>query len=101
MNVTILTEEQTRNIAIEGGKEALALFIKSFLPDFKKSAEPKEEDQQFTPKQLAEYWQCHIETIRLKKRKGEIPFYQVGRKIMFKKSEIDALTANPVFKSGL
>lgn len=57
------------------------------------------EDEHFTPKQLAEYWGVHKETILQQKRKGLIPFHQAGgRKFFFKKSEIDQLTAHPVNK---
>jgi excisionase family DNA binding protein len=61
-------------------------------------AEPLKDDQLFTVKQLAEYWQCHEQTIMQKKRKGELPFFQHGRKLFFRKSEVDALTANPIDK---
>jgi excisionase family DNA binding protein len=59
-----------------------------------------EADQRFTVKQLAEYWQCHEQTIMQKKRKGELPFIQHGRKVLFSKNAIDKLTSNPVSKSG-
>lgn len=101
MTVNLLTEDQARSMAVESGKQALAMFIEAFMPDFNKPAQPLADEEHFTPKELAKYLKCHVETIRLKKRNGELPFHQHGRKIIFKKSEIDALTANPVFKSGL
>jgi excisionase family DNA binding protein len=103
MGVIILTEEQVRSMAIESGKAALQDFIKSFFPNFpdlSTSQKQPEQDQMFTVKQLAEYWQCHEQTIMQKKRKGELAFYQHGRKLMFRKSEIDKLTANPLPKKG-
>lgn len=100
--LNICTEDQIRAIAAESAERAVQNFVIKFMPSFimpdpvPPAAAPKEEN--LTPRQLANYWQCHIETIRQKKRKGELPFYQIGRKIFFKKSEIDALTANPLPK---
>ena len=101
MSVEILTREDAKWIADESAKQAVALFIETMGEGYFENTKPKPiADVNFTPEQLADYWHCHIETIRLKKRKGEIPFYQIGRKIIFKKSEIDKLTANPLSKKG-
>jgi excisionase family DNA binding protein len=98
MNVNILTEEQAKTMATECGLVAVQLFIERYLPDFQISQKPVEQDKMFTVADLAEYWGCSIQSIRQKKLKAELPFYQHGRTILFKKSEIDALTANPLPK---
>ena len=99
MSVNILTEDQAKSLAVECGQEAISLFIKRFFPDFPKQVTAeKESDELFTVKQLAAYWQCHTQTIMLKKRKGELPFTQHGRKLLFRKSIIDKLTDNPLPK---
>ena len=98
--MNILTEDQARQIALESGKQAIRLFIDQYFPDFPNVASIVEADQRFTVKQLAEYWQRHEQTIMQKKRKGELPFIQHGRKLLFSKNAIDKLTANPVSKSG-
>ena len=84
MSVNILTEDQAKSIAVASGQEAIELFVKRFFPDFPKVPKSTDSsDQLFTVKQLAEYWQCHEQTIMQKKRKGELPFFQHGRKLMF------------------
>lgn len=101
MTVNLLTEEQAKTMATECGLAAVQLFIEKYLPgfpDFPIACEPAVKDQMLTPKQLAEYWGCHIQSIRQKKLKGELPFFQHGKKVLFRKSEIDALTANPLPK---
>jgi excisionase family DNA binding protein len=96
MSLTILTEDQAKRIAID----AIELFIEKYLPNFSYQAPPPppEENNLLTVKQLAEYWQCHEQTIMQKKRKGELPFVQHGRKLFFRKSEIDKLTSHKVDK---
>ena len=101
MGINILTEEQAKAMATECGLAAVQLFIEKYLSSFQdcqRAPVAAEKDQMMTVKELAEYWGCHIQSIRLKKQKGELPFYQHGRTILFKKSEIDALTANPLPK---
>lgn len=107
MSVNILTDDQAKNIALD----AIELFVKRFFPSGfpdlaispSQSAPGKQNtsDTLLTVKQLAEYWQCHQQTIMQKKRKGQLPFVQHGRKLFFRKSEIDALTATPADKRFL
>lgn len=40
--------------------------------------------------ELAMYLKCSLPTIHKYKKDGVIPFYRLGRKVYFKKSEIDA-----------
>ena len=98
MNVNILTDEQAKAMATECSIAAVKLFIEKFLPDFPTAPSAIEKDQMLTTKQLAEYWNCHVQSIRQKKLKGELPFFQHGKKVMFSKNAIDALTANPLPK---
>jgi hypothetical protein len=101
MTVNLLTDEQAKVIATQSGIAAVQIFIEKFFPGFPnypKVPETKNDDQMLTSKQLAEYWGCHIQSIRQKKLKGELPFFQHGKKVMFSKNAIDALTANPLPK---
>lgn len=82
--------------------EARLATIENLLLDIKHPrAEPiqhslsSDKDQNFTIPQLAEYLNCHIQTVMKQKREGLLPFYQTGRKIFFKKLEIDRLTSVP------
>ena len=90
MNVNILTEEQARSIAIECSTQVLQAMMEKFSISIPNPQPDK--DTMFTPKQLAEYWQCHIQTIHSKKLKGELPFFQNGRVVLFSKKAIDKLT---------
>ncbi len=40
-------------------------------------------------KELADYLNCSISTIRNLLRKGELPHFRIGKKIYFKKESID------------
>jgi len=62
--------------------------------------QPLEDDETFTIQGLAKYWNCHYQTIINKKNSGVIPFHQIGKKVFFKKSEVDAITAIPALKNG-
>lgn len=103
MSVFILTEEQSKKMASDCASIALQDFIKQYCPNLINNEPEKvaEKDTLFDTKEFAEYWKCHPETIRQKKRKGELPFIQHGRKLLFRKSEIDKLTANPLSKKGI
>ena len=70
----------------EATVRALENFSKNFIP---KEVPSVVKEENFTITQLAEYWQCHVQTVMKKKKAGLIPFYQSGRKVFFKKSEID------------
>lgn len=48
------------------------------------------EDARLTIPELASYLKCSLPTIHKYKKDGLIPFYRLGRKVYFKKSEIDA-----------
>jgi excisionase family DNA binding protein len=70
--------------------------IESLLLDLKHGVKPeafnKEEtitEVKFNITQLGQYLGCSIQTIHNLKKDGIIPFYRLGRKVYFKKSEID------------
>lgn len=48
-----------------------------------------EPEQTFTIPQLAEYLNKSVSAVRGYKRNGKIPYYQTGKAIYFKKSEVD------------
>lgn len=73
--------------------EGIEEFSKKFLTNINEQKPKKESENLFTVKQLAEYWQCHTQTIHKKKKAGLLPFFQHDRKILFRKSDIDKLTS--------
>ena len=40
---------------------------------------------------LARYLDCSVQTVHNLKKEGILPFYRLGRKVYFKKSEIDGI----------
>ncbi|BAU54658.1 helix-turn-helix domain-containing protein [Mucilaginibacter gotjawali] len=52
------------------------------------------QDQRFDSKGLSDYLGCTPQTICVYKKRGVFPFYQTGRTIYFKKSEVDAALAS-------
>lgn len=51
-------------------------------------------EQTFTIKELAAYLKVTVCTIQAYKRKRVFPFYQTGRTVFFKRSEVDAAMAS-------
>ncbi len=69
--------------------------IESLLLSIKhKDADPLEQslspEQKFSIKELAAYLKCTKATIHSYKRRKVFPYYQTGRTVYFKKSEIDS-----------
>lgn len=52
-----------------------------------KQQKQKESDEHFNIKQLAEFLRCSKVSIHKYKKKG-MPFYRIGRKVLFKKQEV-------------
>jgi excisionase family DNA binding protein len=98
--VIVTSEAEIMSMVKECFSQELEAFANRFFPNGLKQTELVEPDQKFTVKQLSEYWQCHPQTIMQKKRKGELPFFQHGRKLLFSKRAIDQLTANSVQNPG-
>jgi excisionase family DNA binding protein len=55
---------------------------------------------QFDIAGLANYLNCSVQTIHNLKKSGEIPFYRLGRKVYFKKREIDEIARVAKIKGG-
>lgn len=90
--IVVTTETDIQQLIESSLTKLFDEFAAKFCPSVTARTETPKEDESFTVQQLAEYWQCHPQTIFNRKRSGELPFYQSGRKIFFKKSEIDKLT---------
>lgn len=53
----------------------------------------------FTVKELSNYLNCSVSTVRSLVRKREIPFFRIGSKLYFKKSAIDLWIQNQELKN--
>lgn len=63
--------------------------------------QPQEPDEKLSRTQLAKYLDKTLPTIDRYKANGVFPFYQTGRTIYFKKSEVDkALKVQSLTKKG-
>jgi len=54
------------------------------------SIQPEKQDSKklYSMKELAEFLECSVPTAQKIKNSGKIPFYQIGRKVMFDKDEV-------------
>lgn len=68
--------------------EALLLSIKHPEPSL--NLLDSEPEKQFTISELAAYLKCTKATIHAYKNRQVFPYYQTGRTVYFKKSEVDA-----------
>ena len=50
---------------------------------------PAEQPKTFTISELADYLKCTKATIHAYEKRGVFPYYQTGRTVYFKKSEVD------------
>lgn len=101
MGLKIITEEEAKLMAIECGNQVFLMCLEKFFPNTSQPQQGADKDILFTKKELAAYWKCHEQTIINKKLKGELPFIQHGRKLLFRKSEIDKLTTVSLSKKGI
>ena len=86
--LTSLTTPEVRQLF----KEELSKFFNDFNSPTPLQSETSE---QFTISELADYLKCTKATIHAYKKRGVFPYYQTGRTVFFKKSEVDAaLSAN-------
>lgn len=53
----------------------------------KKSEDNANREEHFNIKELAEFLKCSKVSVHMYKKKG-LPFYRIGRKILFKKTEV-------------
>ncbi len=83
---------------IEMSEESLSRLIQknvlAALATFKPEPEIILDDERLTIQQLAGYLNVSKATIQAYKKRGVVPFYQTGRTVYFKKSEVDAALAN-------
>lgn len=79
-------DQELKDFIREAIKEVLTEELLSLRPIEKKE---REEEVVFTIAELAKYLKCSLPTIHAMKKEGLIPFYRLGRKVYFKKSEID------------
>jgi excisionase family DNA binding protein len=63
--------------------------LEIFFEKHNQSPVSKEEIQQFTISELAAYLKCTKATIHAYKKRGIFKYYQTGRTVYFKKSEVD------------
>ena len=74
---------------IERSFEVIASYISGLGEKAPDPESPDQEDIKFNIDELAEYLKCSKVTIHNYKRNGALPFYQVGRTVLFKKSAVD------------
>jgi hypothetical protein len=68
--------------------------VLSALSSTQSQAKPTEEEQRFNPRELGVYLNRTPQTITAYKKRGIFKYYQTGRTIYFKKSEVDAALAS-------
>lgn len=69
--------------------------LTSFFAEFKQTPPPPVEiDQNLSISELAEYLKVSTVTIQKYKSRGIFKFYQAGRTVFFKKSEVDLALAS-------
>lgn len=90
--LTSLTTPEVRQLF----KEELSKFFAEHQP----AASSIEVNDQFTIAELADYLKCTKNTIQVYKRRGIFPYYQTGRTVFFKKSEVDKALAVGTKKKG-
>ncbi len=79
-------QKEIRTLVRDEQRAVLIEFFGDNLP--KPAAEPQPE-QEFSISGLAHYLNCTKATIHAYKRRGVFPYYQTGRTVYFKKSEVD------------
>lgn len=78
--LTTLDTDDIKSIVIEAIKEANE---QTRLPN-----ESPEDEVYFDQKQAANFLRISLPTIIKWKKQGKLPYYQEGRKVLFKKSEL-------------
>lgn len=62
---------------------------------------PAEQPKTFTIGELADYLKCTKATVHAYKKRGVFPYYQTGRTVYFKKSEVDTALEVDSKKKGV
>lgn len=81
----IITEKEILNSLISTAVQDAVSKILENLP----SQSAPEPDERLTRQQAAKYLNCTLPTLDRYREQGRIPYYQTGRTIFFKRSEID------------
>jgi excisionase family DNA binding protein len=79
-------------LSIEEYIELTRTIVLSVLEEQKSESEPralKDKEETFNIPQLAEFLRCSLVSIHNYKKAG-LPFYRIGRKVLFKKDEVMA-----------
>ena len=79
--LTYLTKPEIEKIIQEG--------LQNYFQNTKIESSEKEADKLFSIRELAIYLKCSIATIHAYKKRKAIPYFQIGRKVFFKKSDVD------------
>jgi len=66
--------------------------LKAIVAEKLTTPEGYEPDVTMTPEEVAKYLGCTVQNVHDKKNKGNLPFHQIGRKIFFKKKDVDDAT---------
>lgn len=74
---------------IEHRLDAIEKLIEKVLLRLDQEKPQQDADQNFTIDELAKYLKCSKVTIHRYKKDGMFPFYKAGRKIYFRRSEVD------------
>ncbi len=77
-------------ISLENFELLIKKSVTAALASIQPTPTPIEESQQFTISELAAYLKCTKATIHAYKNRGIFKYYQTGRTVFFKRSEIDA-----------
>lgn len=81
-------------ISLESLEQLILKSVRAALTQSQPSvAAPSEESVKFTISELAEYLNCTRATVHNYKNRNVFKYYQTGRSVYFKKSEVDAALA--------
>jgi predicted DNA-binding transcriptional regulator AlpA len=83
---TFLTRDDVKTAVLEALSES----------QFLKTSAPEPEVYIYGLQNLAKFLGIGVTTAWSLKKQGRLPYYQAGKKLYFKKSEIEAVTANRI-----
>ena len=83
--LTSLTTPEVRQLF----RQELEIFFKNQIA----ISEPLEQTEKFTIGELATYLKCTKATVHAYKKRGIFPYFQTGRTVYFKKSDVDQALA--------
>ena len=89
-------EAMFERIAENAASRALEKFTANYFPKEVVPIPAIKEDEEFTISEQALYLKCSAVTIHARKKAGQLPYYQIGRVVRFRRSEIDQAMSVPV-----